>query len=113
MRARRTDPFPFAAVRDLLGILRAMWLATPEENSMRRIQIGAVAQGLRAALELAKLATPGTKAYADAWRRAEAATRAAGNLVDCFATVEPVLTAATVRVVGFGAGVRKKPPVGH
>ena len=78
----RTDPFPFAAVRDLLGILRALWLATDETQSMRRIHVAAVAQELRASLELAKATTPGTRGHADAWRRAEAATRAAGRLVD-------------------------------
>jgi hypothetical protein len=113
MPSRRVDAFPFAAVRDLLGILRALWLSTPEANSMRRIQIGAVAQQLRASLELAKLSTPGTPGYTDAWRRAEAATRAAGKLVDVTATLEPVLLAATLRVVGIAGGVRRKPPVGH
>ena len=108
MQTRRQDPFPFAAVRDLLGILRALWLATDEGHLMRRKQIAAVAAELRAAYELALTSTPGTMGYHAAWDRAEAATRKVGDLVDCVTPLEPVVRAATDRVVGASAAVRKK-----
>ena len=108
MQTRRQDPFPFAAVRDLLGILRALWLATDEAHLMRRKQIASVAGELRAAYELALTSTPGTMGYRAAWSRAEEATRKVGDLVDCVTPLEPVLLAATARVVNASAGVRKK-----
>ncbi len=75
---------------------------------MRRRQIASVAAELRAAYELALTCTPGTMGYHAAWSRAEEATRKVGDLVDCVTPLEPVLLAATARVVNASAGVRKK-----
>jgi len=108
VQTRRQDPFPFAAVRDLLGILRALWLSTDEAHLMRRKQITAVAGELRTAYELALMSTPGTMGYHAAWERAEEATRRVGDLVDCVTPLEPLVRAATARVVNGGAGIRKK-----
>jgi len=108
VQKRLSAPFPFTAVRDLLGILRALWLATDEAHVMRRKQIAAVAGDLRAAYELALTSTPGTMGSQAAWSRAEDATRRVGDLVDCITPLEPVVRAATERVVNLAAGVRKK-----
>ena len=71
-------PFPTEAVRDLIGILRAIYAheATLKHASKRRLAlIASVALELQAADASASAHDPGTAPYALAITRAEAATK--------------------------------------
>ncbi|HEX3597997.1 MAG TPA: hypothetical protein VHU80_22965 [Polyangiaceae bacterium] len=92
--------FPFEAVRDLLGILRALYAADRAHgaNARRLGQIRAVALELRRAMELALEHEVGAAAQRAAIRRADAATRRLADLVDVTTPLEPTLLAAGQRV---------------
>ena len=96
----RGDPFPFEAARDLLGILRALYVATEkEEGGKRRLEaILRCGRELGAAIALARRHEPSTLGYDAAWRRAEAATRQAMDLIESTTPIEPTLAAAVARV---------------
>jgi hypothetical protein len=100
MPAPRSSPFPFEAVRDLLGILRALYAADKAlgASSRRLSAIQAVAMELRKAMDLASEHGPGTLGHSAAWSRAERATYRLADLVDVTTPVEPVLKAAGERV---------------
>jgi len=96
----RPEPFPFEAVRDLLGILRAMYGAARAGGAGRRRIEAIVRIGLelRAAVDLALEHEPETLGHARAWERAERATRELGSLIDCTTPLEPTLDAAARRI---------------
>lgn len=96
----RSDPFPFEAIRDLVGILRAIYAATPADHRVRRKAITATARELNEAAELAGRCEPGTLGFSAAWKRAEQATVRLTDLVEPIASVHPVLEAAGARVRG-------------
>ncbi len=100
MISLRRDPFPFEAVRDLLGILRAMYAATRARAGAERqlASIRRIGDELRAAVDLALEHEPGTLGHARAWQRAEHATAELGDLVDCTTPLEPTLAAAARRI---------------
>jgi hypothetical protein len=100
MLSPRTDAFPFQAVRDLLGILRAFYSAarTADAGAARLDSIRRVGLELHIAIDLALEHEPGTLGHAAAWERAERATRRLGELVDCTTPLEPMLDAAVARV---------------
>jgi hypothetical protein len=83
MPMSRDKPFPLAVVRDLLGIVRALYraerLATPPDRRTLEAleQIG---QELRMALDLGKN-QPGSMGYRAAWSWSEQATAKLGALV--------------------------------
>lgn len=105
------DPFPFEAVRDLIGILRAMyWAAKAEGRGERRLaEIRRVGLELRRAMDLACEHQPGTMGHAAAWQRADEALRGLGALVDCTTPIEPALACAAERVRS-GRLADKRPP---
>lgn len=96
----RPDPFPFEAVRDLLGILRAMYGAARSSGAGQRRAdaIRRVGLELRAATDLALEHEPQTLGHAAAWDRAERATRELADLIDCTTPLEPTLDAAARRI---------------
>jgi hypothetical protein len=100
MLTLRADPFPFEEVRDLLGIVRAMYAAAKRRGAGERHlrAIRNVGSELRAAVDLALEYEPRTLGHAAAWQRAERATRALGELVDCTTPLEPTLEAAVRRI---------------
>lgn len=102
MISLRSAPFPFEAVRDLLGILRALYAAARNQGAgaARLASIRRTGRELRAAMELALEHEPGTLGHAAAWQRAERATEALGELVDCTTPLVPTLEAAAERVRG-------------
>ena len=105
MRAPRADPFPFEAVRDLLGILRAMYAADKAAGAgaRRLAAVEEVARELRRAVDLALEYGPGTLGHAAAWERAETATSRLVDLADVTTPIEPTLRAAGERVLQRGA----------
>jgi hypothetical protein len=94
------DPFPFEAVRDLVGILRALYAADKHRGAgaRRLAAIRAIALELRRATDLAREHPPGTPGHAAASNRAELAVRRLGDLVDVTTPLEPTLLAAGERV---------------
>ncbi|HEY4116797.1 MAG TPA: hypothetical protein VGM56_03025 [Byssovorax sp.] len=99
-------------MRDLLGIVRAMYAAAKaqgrEQGELRRI--ARVGGELSRALGLAASSGPGTLGQAAAWRRAEAAAERVGELVDAITPAEPLVTAARQRVSGARVALRTKAP---
>ena len=106
----REEPFPAAAVRDLVGIVRAMYvaakLAGAGKNELTRIE--RVGRDLADALELASRSGPNTIGNSAAWKKAEDASRRAGDLVDALTPAEPLLHAARSRIVGPLPAAKKK-----
>ena len=102
MRALRDSPFPFETVRDLLGILRMLYVATERagngRNERRLSAIARVGQELKHASELARRYAPGSLGFTAAWERAEAAVLELGELVDGTTPLEPTLRAAGDRI---------------
>lgn len=109
MRAPSSEPFPFEAVRDLLGILRAMYAADKENGAgaLRLAALEDIGRELRRAVDLALEYEPGSLGHAAAWDRAERATIRLADLVDVTTPVEPVLRAAGARI---RQGMRAKRP---
>jgi hypothetical protein len=100
MLSRRDDPFPFEAVRDLLGIVRAMYVAARARRASRAelAKIAAIGRELSEAIELAVSSREGT-----------VGSRAAWALVDALTPAEPLVVAALGRVTGVKAMKRKAP----
>lgn len=91
---------PAGAVRDLLGITRALYRATLAEDPRDVVRLQALAdigRALRSALR-ASAAHPGTLAHLQAWAVAEEATKALGELVGEAMPLGPLIS-ATARCV--------------
>jgi hypothetical protein len=67
-----SHPFPHEAIRDLIGIGRAMYLV--EQNKNRRAELVEIGKQLRGAIDLARQAPPDSLGGKAAMRRAEEAT---------------------------------------
>lgn len=100
MLTLRADPFPFEQVRDLLGIVRAMYAAAKARGAGERhlLTLRHIGTELRCAVDLALEHEPKTMGHAAAWQRAERATRGLGDLVDCTTPLEPTIEAAVRRI---------------
>lgn len=106
----REEPFPATAVRDLVGIVRAMYVAAKlggaGKNDLARIE--RVGRDLADALELADRSGPGTIGHSAAWKKAEDASRRACDLVDSLTPAEPLVHAARSRIAGPLPAAKKK-----
>jgi hypothetical protein len=111
----RGDPFPFEAARDLLGILRALYAATEREGgSKRRLEaIQRCGRELGTAIALARQNARFTLGHDAAWRRAEAATRQAMDLIESTTPIEPTLTAAVARIWPRAVGSSRRRDTGR
>lgn len=107
---RRDEPFPFEAVRDLLGVVRALYAAAQARGAGRDdlARISRIGAELRETLDLALTTRPGTVGHRAAVERAEDATRLVGEVVDALTPAEPIVVAARVRVSGTTARTRKR-----
>jgi hypothetical protein len=99
-------PFPFVAVRDLLGIARALYRAADGEPR-RQAEIQRIGTELRDALALARRSGEGTMGRRAAWQKADRATRALGALVADGCAVEP-LVQATATCLARGRRTRAR-----
>ena len=110
MISGREERFPATAVRDLIGIVRAMYaaakLAGAGKNDLLRIE--RVGRDLATALELAQRSGPNTIGYSAAWKKAEEASRRACDLVDALTPAEPLVHAARGRIAGAMHAPKKK-----
>lgn len=100
MRDKKLPPFPFEAVRDLLGILRALYAADKVRGAgQRRLsEIRRVALELRRATDLALDHAAESAGHRAAWEIADRAVSALADLVDVTTPLEPTLMAAGERV---------------
>lgn len=90
----REVAFPFEAVRDLLGIARAMWRA--ETDPVRRAALEEIGRALRHTSDEARRLPPDSLGARAALRRAEEATKRLCGLVAGDAAT--IVNAAAARV---------------
>lgn len=114
MLQRRDAPLPIREVRDLLGIVRAMYraeTAATHPSSTKLARLKRIGASLTTALELAAASTPGTVGHRAAWQHADEALEGLGKEISILESLEPVLIAARRAVSGEKpAGVRGKKP---
>jgi hypothetical protein len=108
--SKRTEDFPFEAVRDLVGVCRALYAARQAAGAGRGelVRIERIGKSLTEAAEIAR-AYDGrreTMAYYSAWKRAQDAQAALGNVVDALMAAEPLVEAAQARVLRAVRGRR-------
>lgn len=95
----RDNAFPFEAVRDLLGVVRAMYAwARSSRRAADMARLVRIGRALRQALALAIEHQPGTLGHAAAWQKAETAVEQLGQLVDALTPARPIIEAAAKRV---------------
>jgi hypothetical protein len=102
----RRDPLPLEAVRDLLGIARAMYAAAKRSGATAEVaELAEIGKKLRLALELAKKASPDTVGHRAAWDHAEVACSRLVRLISATTPAAPIVEAAAVRVRRVGSYV--------
>jgi hypothetical protein len=97
----RRDQLPLEAVRDLLGITRALYAAWKRDMGISRPdleELAAIGKELKTALDLAKKTSPETIGMAAAWDRAESACARLGRLISINIPLAPTVEAAAVRI---------------
>jgi len=92
--------FPHEAIRDLLGVVRAIYAAAKEGGAGRGelARIARLGTMLSRSLELFGRSQEGDPDREEAWRLAETATRRVGELVDVLTPAEPIVLASGDRV---------------
>lgn len=97
---------PIEAVRDLLGICRALYAARKREGAPRPVldELAAIGEKLKQALELARRTQPDTIGHRAAWAHAEEATARLMKLVTLALPLAPMVEAAVVRVRRMSTG---------
>lgn len=102
----RDLPFPAAAVRDLRGVLRAMYREQREQGAAPETlaRIETVGRELKKALELHREFgdRPRTMGHRAAWKAAEEGAHAAGQLVDELYPIAPIIRATATRIARGG-----------
>jgi hypothetical protein len=104
-------PFPFDAVRDLLGVVRAIYAAAKDGGASREElnRIARVGRELSRALDLAGSTQQGASGHAAAWRVTDQVMLQVSDLIDPLTPAAPLLQAARSRVTGAKVTVRSKP----
>lgn len=98
MLSRNDEPFPIEVARDLLGILRLQWMATPADEVIRRQKLAAMCTSLRIAIELAVETEVGSVGQRAAWTRAKAVCVQLAEVVDHMTMAQPLLRAGEARL---------------
>jgi hypothetical protein len=96
----RSDPLPVEAVRDLLGIARALYAARKREFASKHDldELAAIGKELSNALRLAKKSGPDTLGHRAAWLQAEDACSRLMRLISLETPAAIVIEAAVVRI---------------
>jgi hypothetical protein len=102
---RLSDPIPLEALRDLIGVCRALYAAWSMAGAgpIELEELLQVGKDLREAYSLARNTPPNTLGHRAAWSRAETATQRLGHLVSDLERLQPVVAAATKRVIASGS----------
>jgi hypothetical protein len=101
--------FPDEPVRDLLGLLRAMYRVESRQPVPARRKLALIeelARELKDADLEARMSAPGSTVYLESCARAEAVAVRLADLVELTDAVEPVLLAAGARVRKANRGGR-------
>jgi hypothetical protein len=88
-----SDPFPYEACRDLLGIIRSIYRATPRSEVVKRVKLESIGSDLAIACELGK-SRIGSLGHRAAWERAESACARLFDILDVGDTAKPIAAAA-------------------
>ena len=109
MLSKRSGPLPIVEVRDLLGLVRALWRAGRDGHASRGYleQLERIGRKLQLALELAT-SGPNTVGERAAWDHAEEACDELGRVVEAVLPADQVVKAARRAVVGGGATVKRR-----
>jgi hypothetical protein len=104
--APRDGQLPLEALRDLVGIARALYAAWKKERvgPIELEELAAAGRDLSAALDLARKTEPGSLGHRAAWSRAEDASTRLGHLVGKLEPLHRTLEAATDRALANKAG---------
>jgi hypothetical protein len=96
----RSEPLPLEAVRDLLGICRALFAARKREFATKAEldELAAIGAKLKTALDLARKAPADTVGHRAAWDHAEVATERLVRIIAISMTAAPLVEAAISRV---------------
>jgi hypothetical protein len=98
----RRDRLPLEAVRDLLGIARAMYAARQREGALVALpELAEIGQKLKLALKLGQ-GDPETMGHRAAWTHAEEATGRLMKLITAATLAAPIVEAAAVRLRRLG-----------
>ena len=94
------EQLPREAVRDLLGIARAMYAAAKAEGAGERhlAEIAQAGKDLRLALGLARKAKPGALGHRRAWELAEQGYRRLLERISITTALEPIIATAIGRI---------------
>jgi hypothetical protein len=95
------NDFPDEPARDLLGLLRTMWLVEHRKSfpSPRRLhELEAIAYELKDAMLEARRSAPGSERYVESIRRADAVVARLADLVVVTDPALPVLEVAGARI---------------
>ena len=98
MLRTRDTPFPLEIARDLLGIVRALYVALKEQGRPTA-EVEHIGKELRAAINLARRSSVPSVGHSAAWSRAERATERLGQIVGVTMTLQPVIHAMERRLV--------------
>lgn len=100
MISRRDDPFPLEAARDLLGLIRTLYIARRHAGAPAHEleRIARAGREMQEAISLASSSQPRSVGHAAAWKRAETATELAMKLLEKSFPAEPLLRAAGMRI---------------
>ena len=102
MPPKLTEQIPLAALRDLIGICRALYAAWKDAGigPVQLEELARIGHELGQALKLARETRPDSVGHRAAWARAEAATKRLGQLIDELEPIRPTIVAASKRVCG-------------
>jgi hypothetical protein len=98
----RRDRLPVEAVRDLLGIARAMYAARKREGELAALgELAEIGKKLALALKLGQ-GDPDTMGHRAAWGHAEEATSRLMKLITASTLAAPIVEAAATRLRRIG-----------
>lgn len=99
MYTRRFEEFPLTATRDLLGLVRVLYLHQRDRDGTKAAKLRRIGEDLVLAVQLGSTCRPGTAGHQAAWARAERAAREVGECIEALDSAEPIIAGATARVV--------------
>lgn len=110
MPPKLDGPIPLTALRDLVGVCRALYAdwTCNGADALDLEELAHIGLELAHALKLARSTAPNTVGHRSAWARAEAASARLGALVAKTDGIRSTVRAATVRVVGEPEAPRLK-----